>query len=260
MPFPDRGRVVYRRNPLEEVICQVRFPPVLKIDAEVPAGFQDRIRDEYPLYREPETSIQLPAAMPQQLVQMLQSRLTGGAVTRQFLTADEAWSVTLNREFLALATKQYRRWEEFERHLTGPLNALIAEFSPVFLARIGLRYRNLLRRSAFGMADADWQQLLAPHIACELQTDVHGNVEEAAHQVLVRLKDVPGQVRIRHGLGRADDGEAVYSIDSDFFLEQKAELKDVHQILAEFNKRARRAFRWCVTDLLHERMEPDALQ
>ena len=50
MSFPDTPRVIYNKNPLAEVICQLRFPSILLIDAGLPAGFQERIRAMYPLF------------------------------------------------------------------------------------------------------------------------------------------------------------------------------------------------------------------
>jgi uncharacterized protein (TIGR04255 family) len=70
MLFPDVPRVIYEVNPLEEVICQLRFLPVLKIDTEPPAGFQEEIRAEYPLY-ESKSPLRLPAGLPSSLVQMI---------------------------------------------------------------------------------------------------------------------------------------------------------------------------------------------
>ena len=49
MPIPHRDRVIYGRNPLQEVVCQIRFPRLLDIDAEVPARFQSAIAEDYPL-------------------------------------------------------------------------------------------------------------------------------------------------------------------------------------------------------------------
>jgi len=32
MPFPEVKRVIYEHNPLDKVICQLRFPPILRIE------------------------------------------------------------------------------------------------------------------------------------------------------------------------------------------------------------------------------------
>lgn len=50
MPFPPTPRVRYELNPIQEVICQLRYPPILRIGAEAPAAFQEVIRKDYPLY------------------------------------------------------------------------------------------------------------------------------------------------------------------------------------------------------------------
>lgn len=50
--FPETPRVIYAKNPLFEVICQLRFPAILKIDSEIPAGFQEKLRASFPLFRE----------------------------------------------------------------------------------------------------------------------------------------------------------------------------------------------------------------
>jgi hypothetical protein len=48
--FPAAERVIYDVNPLEEVICQLRFPPILKIDEATLADFQECVRNSYPFY------------------------------------------------------------------------------------------------------------------------------------------------------------------------------------------------------------------
>ena len=52
MPFPEAERVVYRQNPLDRVVCQLKFPPILKIEREIPVEFQDRIRKDFPGFYE----------------------------------------------------------------------------------------------------------------------------------------------------------------------------------------------------------------
>ena len=115
-PFPETARVVYQRNPLAEVICQVRFPPVLRIEAELPAAFQERIRQRFPVYRGSESAGMLGGiAVPDEIMQMVRDSFPG-VLQKQpqaFASADEKWTVTLAKDFLALATTDYSRWENF---------------------------------------------------------------------------------------------------------------------------------------------------
>ena len=48
--FYHEPRCHYRRNPLGEVICQLRFPEILAISANPPVAFQEAIRDDYPQF------------------------------------------------------------------------------------------------------------------------------------------------------------------------------------------------------------------
>ena len=78
MAFPEAPRVLYELNPLHEVICQLRFPPVLRIETEVPSGFQERIRASFPYY-EAKPSLKLPAGLPPDVVS---SFSRGSTITR----------------------------------------------------------------------------------------------------------------------------------------------------------------------------------
>ena len=46
--YSQEERCVYQNNQLADVICQLRFPEILSISANLPAQFQDAIRDAYP--------------------------------------------------------------------------------------------------------------------------------------------------------------------------------------------------------------------
>jgi hypothetical protein len=43
-PLKDYPRVIYKRNPIIGVVCELRFPPILRIAAEPPVAFQEWIR------------------------------------------------------------------------------------------------------------------------------------------------------------------------------------------------------------------------
>src|SRR5216683_1467295 len=103
MPFPESPRVFYGKNPLEEVVVQLRFPPVLRVQAETPAPFQDQIRAAFPLYGRPATlsglSLPMPLSIPPELMQLIAG---GTQPAHEFRSADRIWTLTLNRDFLAL--------------------------------------------------------------------------------------------------------------------------------------------------------------
>jgi uncharacterized protein (TIGR04255 family) len=256
MPFPESPRVVYRQNTLEEVICQLRFPTILKIEAD-PTLFQERVRADYPLYKEADV-IAGPPLPPE--IRSLLLRASMPTITRQFFSADEHCTLGLNREFLALSTTRYERWEMFQARLVDAVTALQELFAPAFYSRTGLRYRNVIKRSALNLEDRPWAELLAPHIAGELATNLVADVIDGAHNTVFRLDENGGQVRLQRALQKSENGELVYVIDADFFTEARTETANALAILDHFNRQARRLFRWCITPFLHEQLGPDPIR
>lgn len=260
MPFPEVQRYIYEKNPLEQVICQVRFPPILRIAEEVPAEFQERIRRDYPLF---ESRSQIPASLPDEVLRVITH--TGGPEWQRYVSDFSSengnWTVSLASGFLALTTKQYTRWEVFSERLESVLNALVAEYNPAFYTRVGLRYRDIIKRSKIGLDDVSWSNLLDSQIAGELASyEVSHNLREKLTNTLVALDNDGEFVRIHHGLGRDNrDEEIVYLVDSDFFTEKRVPIEELSNLLDVFNRYGRNLFRWCIKDKLHEAMEPHPL-
>lgn len=254
--FPETPRVIYRENPLEEVICQLRFPPILRIEAESPAAFQEAIRSQYPLFEEtPGETLPVPNEIAKKLPEAL-IRLGNPSYT--FASENGTWKVSLTRDFIALTTSKYERWEDFRRHLELPLKAFVEQYTPAFYTRIGLRYRDVIRRSILGLADVHWAVLLKPQVAGELSvSEVAKAIERAARDAVFILDENESKLHVRHGLARrGTNGEECYVVDSDFFTTQKTEINDVGKILDTFNRQAGCFFRWCITDRLDQAMGP----
>ncbi|MCL4861731.1 MAG: TIGR04255 family protein, partial [Caldilineaceae bacterium] len=249
MPFPKTERVIYAKSPLGEVICQLRFPPILRIDSDVPSTFQDQIRQDYPYYEVRLQENVLPAELrerlPKEVVELFTSETR--SKVHDFISEDRGWRLGLAKDFLSLATPSYSRWAEFRERLAKPIDTLVREYAPAFYLRIGLRYRNIICRSHIGMSDIPWSQLLQPHIAAPLNAANldDGSVTDVAHRIEVKLKDEQGQVRLIHGFLRID-GEVCYIIDNDLFTEQKTGVQDALGKLDYFNGYAGRIFRWCI--------------
>src|SRR6266404_3976606 len=115
MPFPDVAKEVYKRNLLREVICQFRFPSILRITSELPTAFQERIRTRYPIYERETTGLEI----PKEISEMVAGAMLQGfqAPTHKFSTEDKTRLISLNQEFLAISDKKYIRWNDFRHEL-----------------------------------------------------------------------------------------------------------------------------------------------
>ncbi|MDR1070039.1 MAG: TIGR04255 family protein, partial [Gracilibacteraceae bacterium] len=123
MPFLNFQRAIYAKSQLTEVVCQLRFPRILMINEEQPAAFQERIRDDYPLFQvvveqQQHITVDIGSKEIQPIPRLIQSETTNNY---KFSSVDENWRVNLTSTFLALSTSRYDRWENFQEHLKKPL-------------------------------------------------------------------------------------------------------------------------------------------
>src|SRR5260221_12226992 len=111
MSFPNSDRVLYRKNPLDQVICQLRFPDILRVNNQTPVEFQEIIRNEYHLF-EAKSGVNL---LSQGILEQLPSPITDALLkiepvnAYEFSSADGLWIVSLTRNFLALTSRKYER-------------------------------------------------------------------------------------------------------------------------------------------------------
>lgn len=253
--FPEVPRVFYEAAPLIEVICQLRFPSVLRIE-RTPDDFQEQVRNEFPFFER--AAAPKLTQLPPEIIEALGAQIA--PINYRFRTEDGLTTLSLTPDALALSTTGYILWEEFWRQLRIGLDALVRVYRPSFYTRIGLRYRNSIDRQKLGLDDRPWADLLAPWIIGELTLPLfEGQVAEAARQLRVRLPDSKGAVFLQHSLAPSPAGSRVYVIDLDFYTDQKTEVEHAEPILDHFRKRAGWGFRWCITDTLHEALRPQPL-
>lgn len=264
MPFPEAKRVIYEKNPLEKVVCQLKFPHILKIDAESPAEFQEKIRLEFPTFsesRDYEVDVlgsEKAAISPELQRQVIQSHSNKNY---SFATEDRKWKINLTRNFIALTATCYTRWEIFKSKLEKPFKALVQIYSPKYFSRIGLRYIDLIRRSDLGLSDTEWGELLNPHLLGLLSSkDISCDVGGFESKYEIKLEDNVSYVRVvTRNMEEVKSGEICYMIDSDFFITEKTDVDKTIEKLNYFNKRASRLIQWCITEKLHQAMGPKEL-
>lgn len=268
MPFPVVDRVIYAKNPLASVVCQVRFPTILTIEAEPPAKFQEEVRQAFPLYKQSGDSMRLP--LPEgfdQLVphELRQALTMHGNRRYLFQSDDRNWTLSLTGESMALEVKHYRRWEEFRQYLKMATAALVGVYAPAHFSRVGLRYQNIINRAELGLGQFEWRNLLTSFVLGPLGNDeLSSRVVEKHGAFSVRLEDEGDFVRILHGLEideANEDSSEKYLLDNDFFTSQNlsAEVQHVANKTNSFNSLNRSLFRSCIKERLHMAMGPEGI-
>jgi len=260
MPIPPTPRVRYSSNTLAEVVCQLRFPTILRIESEKPTAFQERIRDVYPLYAvmvDDPFPMQLPSGVPVEIGRFLQSPRS-----YEFAAPDQSWRISLTDEFVALTCTRYSRWENFREKLTNILDALNVVYRPAHYSRMGLRYRNVITKSKLGLDPASpWSELLNDWAIGELsRPEVSAEIQRSVREVVLRMGGFESLVRIQHGLAAAPGtDEPSYLIDCDFFTHRKTEITDAFTVLDFLNHQSGNLFRWYIREPLHAAMGPQPI-
>lgn len=261
MEVPKSKRVIYERNPLIEVVCQLRFPPILRLSREEPFEFQDEIRFDYPHFDTGNPQV------PSEIANTLQrfNLPFPGDKSYAFHSEDRKWKISLAKDFLALTSFEYQRYESFKNRLQKIIEVFERIYKPSYYSRVGIRYKDLIRRSQLGLQDKDWSELIEKRIASELHDNDFSQSIQAIFKNLLLETDY-GRVNFHHGLVNAQDqnnqanSEIAYLLDADFFTEEKMENKDdAWKRIDQFNKSAGDLFRWSITDILHNAMRPQPI-
>jgi uncharacterized protein (TIGR04255 family) len=134
MPFPEVLRVIYGKNPLIEVVLQVRFPRFLTIETEPPSEFQKLIISDFPIYEQR---------------QVFQFSISTGSSERSethgkihaFQTADRNHTVMLASDTISIACARYERWENLIAVASKALDAFQTTYRLPILNRIGRSIR-----------------------------------------------------------------------------------------------------------------------
>lgn len=249
-------RRIYRSNQLGNVICQLRFPEILSIGANLPVDFQESIRSDYSKF-----SVNTEPAPPRAPGSQLSDQRT--TVNYQFASADGIWQVNLTSRFIALACKKYTCWEDFAKKLDMPLAAFIKIYKPAYFERVGLRYMNFFSRKALGLSDYPFRELFeSPYLG--LLADDEVAEQTATRNSLdadiaigggcrVKLHAGPGRVK-RNG---TDDGEVKFIFDQDLYMSGNIPVNYSAGALETLHSQAYPIFRGGITELLHNAMEPE---
>lgn len=260
MELKNYSRPNYKMNPIFEVVCQLRFPPILRI-LESPTKFQDTIRQEYPEYS---VSDGLPEDLPKEVRKVIAGNTKG--VTHNFLSEDGVWRISLGTEFIALANSgKYSSFEDFEDRLNKIIKSFEAEYKPSSYTRVGLRYKNLIVRTVFpNVSELSWNQIIPQNVSPEMHDEDIGDGKVTSFDKNLLLKEGFEKINIIYSFSRVSgsikgeniENEQAYIIDIDSFTEKKIYDTDaISATIKSCKQNIQNIFRHSITEQLHKTLE-----
>lgn len=254
-------RVIYKKNPLVEVIIQLRFPSILSINANEPAEFQEAIRQKFPIYQvgiEQEQEISIVAKEDAFFPSIRQQNKQKN---HMFITADGQYKINLTSSFISISTLNYTRWEVMMEHFEDVVNSFFDIYKPSFFERIGLRYIDAFSKEKLEIKEKSWKDLIkttwiGPLAALPEESMIVNNVD-----VEYILDDSVSRAKIHTGLGTINnDSENVFIIDSDFIKISTIEISEYKDVLDYLHSKSGEFLRNAITDTLHNAMEPEVIE
>lgn len=259
--FSSEPRCQYKKNQLADVICQLRFPDILSINANEPAAFQEIIRSEFPQYVKG-----MDAAAP---------KIAGApgnfhletvppTVNYQFSSVDGIWRINLTSRFISITCTQYTNWETFARKFDKPLAAFIKVYNPAYFNRIGLRYLNFISKRELALESVSFSDLINPMylglLGSEDVNDKQFNQNSVDAELVTpggcRLKVHAGPGIVKRN-GHTDD-EVKFIFDQDLFVSGNIPVNQAAESLDKLHAQSFPIFRGAITDMLHNAMNPDS--
>jgi len=269
MALRDYQRVHYRKNPLIEVICQVRYPRILSIDGEVPFAFQNKIITQYPILQttdEFQQQVSFDVTDDNPIPRITQSEKRPNYA---FFSSDKKWKVNLTSNFLSLSTTQYCSWEDFSKRLESLIGVFQEIYSPPFseYERVGLRYIDGFTRSRMDLNNIDWNELLQPYALGFLSNpDIKDDVKsfvcttelDAGNNSFARINTSLGFINTGNVQVPLPGQELSLILDSDIFA-FKVNKDSLFSRLEYIHKVSTNIMRSVITDKLHVAMEPEKI-
>lgn len=258
--FSDRPRCIYANPQLADVVCQLRFPTILTINAEEPAAFQEGIRAQFPRYSvsnapRPVRVTNLPGQPPR-------VEQEPAVKIYRFTTEDGASRIELSRDTISLACRQYDRWETFARMMDKPLATFIQTYAPAGFTRVGLRYLNAFSRQELGLEGVPFSDLLEPaYLGLLARTELQETrFSRCSQDVDLRLPENcdlklhagPGVLK----QGGKSDGEVKLILDIDVSIRGNTPNSMAAAAMETVHRQAGHVFRDAITDILHEALDP----
>lgn len=246
-----KARVKYKEAPLVEVICQLRFPTILSINANDPVKFQEAIKEDFPLYdckNEQKTE-----ELNDKEIRISKSRIY------EFITKSMRTKVTVTSSFIAFSTLEYELWENFLTEIQQVLEKFVKIYEVPFFTRCGLRYKDIITKSRYELSNNKWSELIQPNvigIAADIEDD---RMESFRMDVEYKQTDITYTHNIFSFVHYNGEEELSLLLDCDYYCKELVENSKVGEILDQLHSHSSNFISKSITQLLENAMKPEKI-
>ena len=203
--FPEVERKVFKKNFLETVVIELRYPTYLRLNEGEPLQISEMIRDEFPIY---EHSSEM---------QVTPLGTTKPQPVYKFTTRQEDPVLEISASKLVLVTQRYRSFDVLSSHIDYLIENVVPHLDTTFFTRIGLRYMNRVAGIQQGGIDIlDWinNSLIAPVAGGEI-----GTINNMKSEITGQFDE--GDYTFRFGLSPLSNqsNEHSFLLDWDYYRE-----------------------------------------
>ena len=251
--LPEVDESLFSNNPLEEVVCQIKFNQILKIAASSPVELQEMIRSDFPLLTK-ESGVQIGVSNKQQFVTAPSEPIW------LFKSEDKNWVFSLSSEFIALKTSAYVDFADFFGRLKLLIDSMEQIYHPPFYTRVGLRYVNRFIQQDKQGTPIDWSKILNSNISNMYSDPAIGpGIIESQHYMVLESEDGRIGCRYSRDKGKIGDGSDAerFTLDFDHYKSGEISTNEMEPLLKTFNHSVYKLFRWCVTESAVASMRPN---
>ena len=245
-------RVRYGKNPLVEVIYQLRFPTILSINASDPVQLQEEIRAEYPYYRKIVQENEI-------VVNDVKSSVTK-EINHEFVSADKKSKVNLTSSFIAISSLSYDQWENYRKKVKSIRETFERIYQPQFYTRVGLRYKDVIDRLRFGLQDKGWVELIQPSILGVINATNQFTLKQwsTSSEFTYVGTDIATKQQLSLAL-KIGNPLPVMVFDCDYFKMGNIKSDTIEEISDQLHDKSSTFLRNAITEELHQAMDPQAL-
>ena len=235
--IPDADARNLSESPLQQVVCQVRFPLELDLQQGGPSASQIHkiLEDEYPRFvKEMRAEIQISSDGPK----------TATTPVCKLSDLRGNWSVVIAPTHVTLEVVggAYVDWDDLRARYERIIKAAAEVLSIRVTDRLGLRYTNVIDSSSVeGLRGMVGPAFLGPFVDTET-TELHQWLGQ------LHLREAMGSAVLRYGVLIPDGGGLAYKLDTDCYSDEPTEFSvdDVLTRLTAFNDVAFRVFTWAM--------------